>query len=314
MTASDREARYRPAMLHPTRSIPHQLLLMLPIIGAHLAALASVWTGVTTEAVIIFLVLFFVRQWAVTGAYHRYFSHRTYKTSRWFQFVLAFLAQTSSQKGALWWAAHHRVHHKESDKPGDPHSPVQRSFLYSHIGWLYDDTEDTQWDKIPDLAKYPELVWLNKWWAIPPIVTGLSVWLLFGWSELCFGFFASTVLLWHNTFTINSLTHVFGKKRFNTGDESRNHWFFGLSTLGEGWHNNHHHYQSAARCGFYWWEIDITYYGLKLLSWVGLVWDLRPVPEKILAEGRAIDGALKKGEDLESIHASGLARRTADPA
>lgn len=260
-----------------------------PMTLSHIAVLGAFWSGVTWQSVVLGASLFLIRIWAVTAGYHRYFSHRTYKTSRVMQFFLAFLAQTSSQKGALWWAAHHRVHHKLSDLPGDVHSPIQDSFWYAHIGWLFDDTGETRWDKIRDFAKYPELVWLNKYWAVPPAMLGVACWLIAGWPGLFIGFFLSTVLLWHNTFLINSVTHIWGKKRFDTTDESRNNLFTAILTLGEGWHNNHHHYQSSCRNGFYWWEIDVTYYVLKAMSWVGLVWDLREVPEHVLEEGRLRD-------------------------
>jgi stearoyl-CoA desaturase (delta-9 desaturase) len=258
--------------------------------------LGAFWSGVTWQAVVLCFSLLWVRQWAVTAGYHRYFSHRTYKTSRAFQFLLALFAQSSSQKGVLWWAAHHRVHHKLSDQPGDVHSPVLNSFAYAHVGWIFADTEDTRWDKIRDFAKYPELRWLNKYWAVPPAALAAACLLIAGWPGLFIGFFLSTVLLWHNTFLINSLTHVWGAKRFETGDESRNNMVTALLTLGEGWHNNHHHYQSSCRQGFYWWEIDVTYYVLKMLSWVGLVWDIRGVPEHVLEEGRRRDSG---EEDLD---------------
>ncbi|HJK97277.1 MAG TPA: acyl-CoA desaturase [Polyangiaceae bacterium LLY-WYZ-14_1] len=253
----------------------------LPFVLVHLLPLGAFWSGVTVEAVVCCIALYFVRIFGVTGGYHRYFSHRTYKTSRVFQFLLAFLAQTSSQKGALWWASHHRRHHRYSDQERDPHSPVLRGFWYSHVGWLYDGTEETEWHRIKDFARYPELVWLNRNWALPPILLGFTVWWFLGWPGLFIGFALSTVLTWHGTFLINSLAHVVGSRRYPTDDDSRNNWFLALLTLGEGWHNNHHHYQSSARNGFFWWEVDGTYYVLKALSWVGLVWDLRPVPEHI---------------------------------
>jgi stearoyl-CoA desaturase (delta-9 desaturase) len=276
-----------PTPMKPSRA--KRSLKAAPFFLSHLAIFGAIWSGVTWQAVVLCAVLFFVRVWGITAGYHRYFAHRTYKTSRAFQFVLALLAQSSSQKGVLWWAAHHRVHHKLSDQPGDVHSPIQNSFYYAHVGWLFADTEETRWDKIRDFAKYPELRWLNKYWVVPPTVLAVSCFLIAGWPGLFIGFFLSTVLLWHNTFLINSLTHVWGKKRFDTTDESRNNMLTALLTLGEGWHNNHHYYQSSCRNGFYWWEIDVTYYVLKMLSWVGVVWDIRPVPEHVLQEGRRRD-------------------------
>ncbi len=267
----------------------YSLLGAIPFAIIHLCAFGVFWTGFTAEAVWCCAILFFVRMFAVTGGYHRYFSHRTYKTSRVFQFVLAWLAQSSAQKGALWWAAHHRAHHLYSDQPGDLHSPVREGFWYSHMGWLFNDTSATDFARIPDLTRYPELRFLNKYHLLPPIVLGVATFLLFGWPGLFVGFFLSTVLTWHATFTINSLSHVIGKRRFATTDASRNNWFLAILTLGEGWHNNHHRFSSSTRQGFYWYEYDITFYILKMLSWIGVVWDLRPVPQSVLEEGRAQD-------------------------
>jgi stearoyl-CoA desaturase (delta-9 desaturase) len=268
----------------------------LPFVTIHLLSLLSLVTGVRPVDVAVCLTLYFVRMFAVTGAYHRYFSHRSYKTSRAFQWVLAFLAQTSAQKGALWWAAHHRVHHKYSDEPQDVHSPRQKGILYAHLGWLFDGTADTDYERVKDLTKYRELVWLNEHPLLPAIALGVAVWWFFGWSGLWFGFMFSTVLLWHGTFTINSLSHVIGSQRYDTGDDSRNHGLLALITLGEGWHNNHHYYQASTRQGFRWWEIDITYAILRVLSVIGLVWDLREPPPAVLdgtwrPRKRADDGA-----------------------
>ncbi len=258
-----------------------------PFWTIHLLALGAIWTGVTPAAAICCVVLYVVRMFGVTGAYHRYFSHRTYKTSRAFQFVLAFLAQTSAQKGALWWAAHHRHHHLYSDQPQDVHSPVQDNFWYSHMLWiLSSSTTNTDYSRIPDLARYPELRFLNKLYLLPPILLGAAVYFTLGASGLFFGFFVSTVLLWHGTFTINSLSHVIGKRRFATSDDSRNNWLLAIITMGGGWHNNHPRFSSSTRQGFYWYEYDFTFYILKVLSWLGLVWSLRPVPASILEEGR----------------------------
>jgi stearoyl-CoA desaturase (delta-9 desaturase) len=231
------------------------------------------------------LALLAVRMFFVTAGYHRYFSHRAFKTSRAFQFVIAFMAMSSSQKGVLWWAAHHRHHHRFSDQELDLHSPTLFGFFWSHIGWIISDKyNDTRMDYIADFAKFPELRWLNKYHMVPPVALSAALWLIGGWHLFIWGFCLSTVFLWHDTFTINSLSHLFGSRRYETSDTSRNNWLLALLTLGEGWHNNHHHFMASARQGFYWWEIDITYYTLKVLSWLGIVWDLRKVPAHILAD------------------------------
>ncbi len=262
----------------------------------HLLPLGALFTGVTAFDWILCVLLYFVRMFFVTGAYHRYFSHRTYKTSRAFQFFLAFMAQTSVQKGALWWAAHHRVHHRTSDSLEDPHSMKHYGFWYSHIGWIMTpDFKVTEMNTIQDFSKYPELRWLNKFHIVPGLVMMVACLFLGayinspeggflvgnGLSTVFIGFFLSTVLLYHGTFSINSIMHKFGKKRYDTGDESKNSLWLALVTLGEGWHNNHHYYQSSTRQGFFWYEIDITYYILKTFSWFGLVWDLNEVPDEV---------------------------------
>ena len=223
----------------------------------------------------------------VTAGYHRYFSHRTFKMSRLGQFLLAFLAQSSAQRGALWWAAHHRHHHKHSDEPDDVHSPVQRGFWYSHLGWIFSDNSKTHTDRIKDLMKFPELVWLDRYHHIPAVVVALASYFVGGASGLIIGFFLSTVALWHATFTINSLSHVWGTRRYETTDDSRNNAFLAFITLGEGWHNNHHHYQASVRQGFAKWEIDVTYLVLKAMEKFGLVADLREPPERIMKAFRS---------------------------
>lgn len=275
--------------------------LSLPFILIHLAALGVFVVGARVEWVLAAGVLYVVRMWAVTAGYHRYFSHRSFKTSRVFQFFLAFLAQTSVQKGALWWAAHHRHHHRYSDMENDVHSPIQHGFFWSHVGWILRKSSDEfRADNIKDFTRYPELVWLNRFYWVPAAVLAAALYAVGGVGLWVWGFAVSTVFLWHGTFVINSLTHLFGKRRYETTDDSRNSLLFALVTLGEGWHNNHHHYQSSCRQGFYWWEIDLTYYVLKVLELVGIVWDVREPPARVLAEGRANDAARKRPAALEA--------------
>lgn len=262
---------------------------VLPFLLVHLAALAAPWVGVTWADLVLCGVLYGVRMFGVTAGYHRYFAHRSYKTSRVFQFVLAFLAQTSAQKGVLWWAGHHRNHHRFSDTDRDLHSPVRQGLWWAHVGWILDPGHDqTPLEQIRDFEKYPELVWLNRNHLVPPLVLAALLLATGGLHALMWGFFVSTVLLFHGTFTINSLSHVFGSRRFRTADTSKNNLLLALITLGEGWHNNHHHYCSSANQGFYWWEVDLSYYALRGLAAVGLVWDLRKPPKRVLDAGRAL--------------------------
>jgi stearoyl-CoA desaturase (Delta-9 desaturase) len=257
--------------------------LTLPYWGVHVLAIVGLVTlGFSWLGLGIALACYVPMMFFVTGAYHRYFSHRSYKTSRWFQFVLALGATMTAQKGPLWWAAHHRVHHKLSDEPGDLHSVKQSGFWWAHHGWiLAGGLDDTDFSRIKDFAKYPELRVLNKLWMLPVITVAVVAFLIAGWYGLIWAFAVPTVLCWHGTFTINSLSHLWGNRRYNTTDDSRNNPVLAVITMGEGWHNNHHHYQVSARQGFFWWEIDCTYYVLRALAAVGLIWDLHGVPDHI---------------------------------
>ena len=252
-------------------------------------------TGVTRTALILFITLYVVRCFAITAGYHRYFSHRSYRMNRVMQFIVAAIGTTAAQKGPLWWAAHHRRHHRYSDTDGDVHSPI-RGFWWSHVGWILVDTyKDTDEAAVKDLAAYPELRWLDRRHDLGPWLLGIASFLIGGWSGLVFGFFGSTVALWHITFTINSLSHTVGSRRYATPDTSRNNPALALITMGESWHNNHHHHQASARNGFFWWEIDLTWYGLKAMSSIGLVNGLRVPSQEVLARNRIRDGAFDLG-------------------
>jgi stearoyl-CoA desaturase (Delta-9 desaturase) len=254
----------------------------IPFVLIHLACIAVFWTGVTFQAVAICLLLYWLRIFGIGAGYHRYFSHRAYRTSRVFQLILAILSQSSAQKSVLWWAAKHRHHHLHSDTAMDVHSPHQKGFFYSHLGWIFARVNDmADLTKVADFACYPELMWLHRHELVPPLSLALLSFVVGGWPGLVVGFFLSTVLVYHATFCINSLAHVHGRKRYVTGDDSRNNWLLAVFTMGEGWHNNHHAYQSSVRQGFRWWEIDATYYILKALSRLGLVWDLRVPPAAV---------------------------------
>ncbi len=267
----------------------------IPFLAVHFIPLLAIFTGVTTKALIVGAVLYFGRMFFITAGYHRYFSHRSYKTSRVFQFILAFGGSMAAQKGALWWASHHRLHHRFSDTERDIHSP-QKGFWWSHVGWiLCDKYNATDYDLIKDFSRYPELVWLNKHDWVGPWTAGIAAYLVAGWSGLVVGFFGSTILLWHGTFTVNSLNHVFGRRRYATTDTSRNSAILALWTMGEGWHNNHHYYAASVRQGFFWWEFDLSFYILKLLSFVHVVRDLKVPPARVRGAALVRDGQLDIG-------------------
>lgn len=272
----------------------------LPFIGLHAGCLLLPWVGVSATAVAVAVLLYVARMFAITAFYHRYFSHRSFKTSRAAQFLFALLGASSVQRGPLWWAAQHRHHHRHADTSQDLHSPTSHGLIWSHVGWfLTPRALTTERNRIRDLNSYPELRWLDRFDAVVPLVLAMSLYAAGAWMErwapglncdgpqlLVWGFFLSTVVLFHATVTINSLAHRYGQRPFETRDHSRNNLWLALLTFGEGWHNNHHFYPGAARQGFRPWEIDITWYGLRVLAALGVIWDLRPVPAWVLAQRR----------------------------
>jgi len=269
-----------------------------PFVAMHLACFCAIWTGASLVAVGVAVALYAIRMFALTGFYHRYFSHRTFRTSRTVQFVFAAIGASCVQRGPLWWAAHHRNHHRHTDTPLDPHSPRVHGFLWSHVGWFLTPRGfRTEIERVPDLAKFPELRWLDRFDIAVPVVLAIALYGLgallhavapelgtTGWQMLVWGFFISTIVLFHATVTINSLAHRYGTRRFETHDDSRNNVWLALITFGEGWHNNHHFFPGTVRQGFRWWEIDMTYYGLVAMKWLGLVHDLKPVPAWVAAK------------------------------
>jgi stearoyl-CoA desaturase (delta-9 desaturase) len=254
-------------------------LRVLPYVALHAGCLGALWVGVSVTAVAAAVALYALRMFAITGFYHRYFSHGAFRTSRTAQFAFALLGATAAQRGPLWWASHHRHHHAHADSPADAHSARQHGFLWSHVGWfLARESFAARGALVKKLARYPELRFLDRYDSLAPLALGAILYAAGGAQLVVWGLCISTVALHHATFTINSLAHRFGRRRYATEDDSRNNLWLALVTFGEGWHNNHHHFPSAARQGFYWWEVDLTYYGLRALAALGIVWDLKEVP------------------------------------
>ena len=264
-------------------------------VAMHLALLFVFVVPFSWKLVLLAIGGYTLRMWAITAGYHRLFSHKSYKTSRAFQLLLAVLGTASMQNGPIWWASVHRRHHKHSDTPEDPHSPRQRGFWYSHVGWIFDRSRpDVDDSNVADLKRYPELRFLNRHEWIPIVGFAFACLAIAGLPGVVWGFVVSTLALIHGTALINSLAHVWGTPRYRTNDDSRNNGWLALITLGEGWHNNHHHYMSSARQGFFWWEIDLTYYSLRALACLGIVWDLREPTAVALAGPRVDDPAIAK--------------------
>ena len=281
-------------------------LRIIPFIFLHVACLGVFFVGVSPVAILVAVLAYALRMFAITAFYHRYFAHKAFRTSRPVQFVFALLGAAATQRGPMWWAAHHRDHHKQADAEADPHQS-SRGFWWSHLGWfLSGENFATRSENVKDWQRYPELRWLDRYDLLVPVAMGLGMFVLgaalerwmpqlqtSGLQMLVWGYFISTVVLMHATLLVNSMAHRVGHRRFATSDQSRNNWWLALLTFGEGWHNNHHRYAGAARQGFYWWQIDVSYLVLRAMAAFGLVWDLKPVPQRVLQEGRrdAVAGA-----------------------
>ena len=301
----------------------------IPFIGMHIGVISLCFVDFSWTAVLFGIGFYCIRMLAITGFYHRYFAHRAFKTSRWFQFVGACVGNASIQRGPLWWAAHHRDHHLHSDTDKDVHSPTLSGFWFSHMGWfMTKEHYDLKEDRIRDFSKYPELMFITKYDTVVPalffalcfaigwswqflVPAAEGVWALTAGQMIAYAFFASTVVLYHATFCVNSLLHVWGTRPYKTADTSRNNALISIIVFGEGWHNNHHHFQSSARNGFRWWEFDPTFWALKVLSWIGIVWDLKEVPPHIVH--RTANAEVDKDETASAdVHRKPLAAKTAE--
>jgi stearoyl-CoA desaturase (delta-9 desaturase) len=271
---AEQELTQQPAPPRP--EIQWAWAALIPYAGVYVACLGVFWTGLTWTTFTCFLVGFLVRMWALSVGYHRYFAHRAFKTSRALQFLLALMGSLCLQGGVLWWAETHRRHHRNADTPNDLHSPHYQGFFYSHFGWFLDRKHrGVHLDAIKDLSRYPELVALNRWHVVPFLLMSVAVTAAFGVGGLLWGVFLPTVLMWQITHWVQSFSHSWaGYRRWDSPDQSRNHWLLGVIALGE-FHNNHHKFPSSAKQGHVWWEFDVGYGLLRVLSAVGLVWDLR---------------------------------------
>ena len=269
------------------------LLVSLPFISVHIGALFALTISPSPFALFMVFLMYFIRMFGITAGFHRFFSHKTFKTSRAFQFILAYLATSSAQMGPIWWASHHRHHHKYTDEIEDPHTPTLKGFFWAHVGWIMSPSNvPTKEEYVGDLKRFPELIFLDKYHYLASFSMAVSLFALGeymalnhsqygtnGIELLMWGFFVSTVILYHATFTVNSVCHVIGYRTYDTKDGSVNNWLVAILTLGEGWHNNHHAFPNSERQGHKWYQIDICHYILWSLSKIGIVWDIRDVPD-----------------------------------
>jgi len=266
--------------------------------------------------VALWAVSHFLRAIGLTLAFHRYFAHRSFQMNRTARFIWSFIGTAAMQKGPLWWAGHHVNHHRYADRDGDPHSPMVSGVYYAHIGWFLNDAKHDRLEVsnpvMRDFSKAPEIVWLNNQFWLPPLLLAVAMFLIGGMPWLIWGFCLPTMTLAHATFAINTINHMFGSRRFDTIDESRNNAVTAFFAVGEGWHNNHHRYQRSARNGFYWWEFDPTWYVIRLMQMVGLVWDVKTVPQRIYDEARAAKARRTAQSIVSVVHPTPISLKLAE--
>jgi stearoyl-CoA desaturase (delta-9 desaturase) len=277
------------------------LAFVVPPTPAHLA----LWAG-----------SHFARAVGLTLAFHRYFAHRSFKMHRATRFFWALVGTAAMQKGPLWWAGHHVRHHRFADREGDPHSPAVSGVYYAHIGWFLNDARNDRVGEanpvIRDFGTAREIAWLDRWYVVPPLALAAALFAVGGLPWLVWGFCVPTVTLAHATFAINTVNHMFGSRRFDTRDESRNNALTAIFAAGEGWHNNHHRYQRAARNGFYWWELDPTWYVIRAMAALGLAWDLHAVPARVYDEARALKASRSAARGLSILESPPLGLELVD--
>jgi len=244
----------------------------------HLMAVVSLFYFSWQNLAACLIVMWIAGSWGIGLGYHRLLTHRGFKAPRWLERFLAVCGTLALQSGPIAWVTTHRVHHAFTETDRDPHSPRNGSY-WAHIGWIFRGTAQNQPETAvqrysPDLIRDPFLRFLENYYFVTPMVVAVALFAIGGWQMAFWGIFTRTVLAWHSTWLVNSATHLWGKRRFETRDDSRNNGFVAAITFGEGWHNNHHAYPRSARHGLVWHEIDPNWIQIWLLEKLGLITDV----------------------------------------
>lgn len=247
----------------------------------HLCAVAALFMFSWSALLITLLLLWISGSLGIGMGFHRLLTHRSYKSPKAVEYFLTLCGTLALEGGAINWVVTHRIHHANTDVPGDPHTPRDGRW-WSHMGWILRGTAQQHEEAVmlryaPDLMKDPVHLWLNRLYFIPLVVCGLLLFAFGGWSELMWGVFLRVTFGLHATWLVNSATHMWGTRRFVTSDDSTNNWWVALLTFGEGWHNNHHAHPRAAKHGLAWYELDLNWWGIKALKILGLAKGIRLV-------------------------------------
>jgi len=261
--------------------------LVIALVSFHLGAVAALFFFHWSALIVFATIWILAQNVGIAMGYHRLLTHRGYATPKWLEYCIAICGALALQGGPIYWVAVHRMHHKYTDKPGDPHSPRDGKW-WSHMGWimnatLRDETEALK-QYAPDLSRQPFYRWLNRLHWVPLTVVGLSLFAFGGWSWLLWGAFLPVTIGLHVTWMVNSVTHLWGRRRFSTSDDSRNNLWVALLTGGEGWHNNHHANPVSARHGLAWYEVDFNYFAIRLLKILGLAKHVKTASLKVTSK------------------------------
>jgi stearoyl-CoA desaturase (delta-9 desaturase) len=262
-----------------TFSQPINLTITLSLGLFHVCAIAALFMFSWKALVFALLMWWIAESLGIGMGFHRLLTHRGYKTPKWMEYCLTVCGTLALQGGPIGWVATHRLHHQNSDKEGDPHSPRDGGF-WAHMGWIL--TGDSLHNKttellpyVPDLRKDKFMIWISKWHWVSLVILAVAVFIVGGWRYVMWGIFLRTVVGLHATYLVNSATHMWGSRRFLTGDASTNNFWVAILSFGEGWHNNHHAHPQSARHGLAWYEFDLNWYGIFALRTLGLAWDVK---------------------------------------
>jgi sn-1 stearoyl-lipid 9-desaturase len=254
----------------------------------HAGAVAALFMFSWTALAVALVLLWVAGSPGIGMGYHRLLTHRGFKTPKWVEYLLTVFATLSLESGPIQWVTTHRIHHAHTDEPADPHSPRDGTW-WAHVGWIFRGTAQKHDDATinryaPDLARDRFHVWISRWYFVPTVLLGVALLAAGGWPMLTWGIFLRTVVGLHSTWLVNSATHMWGSRRFQTSDDSTNNMLIAVMTFGEGWHNNHHAHPRAARHGLAWYEIDVNWWGIRALQALGLAKSIKLI---------ALDGSRK---------------------
>jgi len=266
------------AEINQSESEKIQWVTLTTVTLFHVMALVALFYFSWSNLLAALVTWWIAGSWGIGMGYHRLLTHRGFKAPKWLEYFLSFCGTLGLQSGAINWVTTHRLHHAFTETDEDPHSPRNGTY-WAHMGWIFrgkaqNQDEATQLRYAPDLMKDKVHVWMSNYYWVTPIVAAVILYAIGGFSMVLWGVFLRQVIGWHSTWLVNSATHLWGSRRFETRDDSRNNGLIAALTFGEGWHNNHHAHPRSAKHGLTWYEFDVNWLQIKFLEKIGLVSDV----------------------------------------